>query len=358
MKSFKVYLFAVTILVFQLSVQLIAEEFQGGMKVENGDKFEISATNGNVVISVWTKDEVFVKAKNIDADDVKDFTFRQNGNVVTLKFKGQHSEKFFMEVSIPAYLNLDISTGGGNVTFKNKVNGAVEISTGGGNVMLNDIGNTLSISTGGGNISVGAVSNKVEISTGGGEVNVASAQNSLEISTGGGNIAVGSIGGKAEISTGGGNVSIGNASNGIEISTGGGNINLNGANGNVEVLTGGGNILLKNVNGFVDATTGSGNIELELNPAAGSLSEINTGNGNITIYISAKADAFIHANFLSAKYINSGNNPQVHLKSDFDPITYDVNDKKGEVNATFKLNNGASTIKLNVASGEIFIKKK
>ncbi len=358
MKRVKTILPVFLVLFVFFSINLFAEDFEGSKKVAIGDKLEVSATNGNLIVSVWDKDEVFIKAKNIDVDDVKDVSFKQNANVVTFEFKGQDSENFHMEVSIPAYMVLDFSTGGGNVSVKDKVNGPVEISTGGGNVSLNDVGNVLSISTGGGNIFVGNVSDKVEISTGGGEVKVTSALKSLEVSTGGGNITIGSIGGKAEISTGGGNISVGNVSNGIEISTGGGNIKLDGAKGSIEVSTGGGNISLKNVKGSVDASTGSGNIELDLDPIEGSLSEISTGNGKITLYLSEKANVVVNANFLAGKYMKSGKNAQIHLKSDFDGVSYDLNDSKKEMNATLKLNDGGSTVELNVTSGEIFIKKK
>ena len=58
-----------------------------------------------LVVSIWEKDEVFIKAKNIDVDDLKDFSFKQNGKIVAVEFKGQDSENFYMEVSIPAYLD-------------------------------------------------------------------------------------------------------------------------------------------------------------------------------------------------------------------------------------------------------------
>ncbi|MCU0343043.1 MAG: DUF4097 domain-containing protein [Ignavibacterium sp.] len=358
MKTVKTNLVLFLLLFVFFSTNLFAEDFEGGKKVARGDKLEVSSTNGNIIVTVWDKDEVFIKAKNIDVDDVRDFSFKQNGNVVVFEFKGQDSENFYMEVSIPAYLILDFATGGGNVSIKDKVNGPVEIATGGGNVSLNDVANILSISTGGGNILVGNVSDKVDISTGGGEVKVASALKNLDVSTGGGNISIGSIGGKAEISTGGGNISVGNVSSGIEISTGGGNVKLDGANGSIDVSTGGGNISLKNIKGSVEVSTGSGNIELELDPIAGSFSEISTGNGKITLYLSEKANVVVNTNFLAGKYMKSGSNPQVHLKSDFDGVSYYVNDSKKEMNATLKLNDGGSTIELNVTSGEIFIKKK
>ena len=357
MKNYMFYLVACVFFVIRLSVAVNGEDFEGGKKVSKGDNLEVSTTNGNITVNIWNKDEVFVKAKNIDVEDVKDISFKQTGNIVSFKFKGQNSNQFKMEISIPEYMILDFSTGGGNITLKDKVNGSVGVSTGGGNVTMSDIGNVLSISTGGGNVSVGTVTDKAEISTGGGEVKVASALKKLEISTGGGNISVGSIGSNAEISTGGGNISIGNVSGSVEISSGGGNIKLDGANGKVDVSTGGGNIKLRNINGSVDVSSGSGSIEVEIDPQIGSDSEISTGNGNITLYISESAKTTVKANFLTWKH-SGDKNPLVHLKSDFDGVTYDTNEIKKEMNALLKLNGGGSTIELNVSSGEIFIKKK
>ncbi|MEO8232134.1 MAG: hypothetical protein ABI638_07610 [Ignavibacteriota bacterium] len=354
MKNIRFNYSVLLILFFFFSINLFSEDFEGGKKVSKGDRLEVSATNGNIIVNVWDKDEVYVKAKNLDAEDVKEFSFKQTGGIVSLKFKGQNSNNFSLEFSIPSYIILDFSTGGGNISIKGNLNGLVKIATGGGNITLNDIRNTLSISTGGGNIIVGTVSDKAEISTGGGEVKVESALKKLDVSTGGGNISVGSIGGKAEISSGGGNISIGNVSAGIEISTGGGNIKLDGANGNVEVTTGGGNISLKNVKGLIDATSGSGNIELSFDPPAGSYSEVTTGNGNITLFIPETAKTLVKANFLVWKY--SDKNPRIHLYSDFDGVTYDTNNM--EMNAELKLNGSGSTIELNVTSGEIFIKKR
>ena len=158
--------------------------------------------------------------------------------------------------------------------------------------------------------------------------------------------------------TGGGNISIGKVAGGVEISTGGGNIKLDGSNGKVDVSTGGGNITLKNISGSVDVSSGSGNIEVDLDPQVGSLSEISTGTGDITLYISENAKATIKANFLAGKYSGNDKDLRIHLKSDFDGVTYDTNQNKREMNAVLKLNGGGSTIELNVTNGEIFIKKK
>lgn len=355
MKNIKFNFSVILILFVLFSTNILSEDFSGSKKVSKGDKFDVSTTNGTIVVSVWAKDEVHVKASKIDVDDVKEFIFNQAGNTVSVKFKGQNSNDFHLEISVPSYMILDFSTGGGNVTIKDKINGSVEITTGGGNVTLNDIENTLSVSTGGGNVSTGTVSDKVDISTGGGEVKVASALKSLEISTGGGNITVGSIGGKAEISTGGGNISVGKVSGSIELSTGGGNINLDGTIGNVEANTGGGNITLKNISGSLEANTAGGNIYAELTPGSNSNSELNTASGDINLTIPANSKVHITATV----YVGShANDPDVEkiIKSDFEPTTVEKTSKN--LIKKFLLNDGGSVIELNTASGKIKINKK
>lgn len=355
MKKFKFNFSVILILFIMFSINLFSEDFTGSKKVTKGDRFDVSTTNGNIVVSVWSKDEVFVKASKIDVEDVKDFKFIQTGNTVSLEFKGQNSNNFKLEISLPSYMMLDFSTGGGNITINDKINGSVDVTTGGGNVTLNDVENTLSISTGGGNVSTGTVSNQAEISTGGGEVKVTSALKKLEISTGGGNITVGSIGGKAEISTGGGSISIGNISGNTELSTGGGNINLDGAIGNVEASTGGGNITLKNISGSVEANTAGGNIYAELNPGNNSNSDLNTAGGDINLTIPADSKV----NIVATVYVgNRANDPDVEkmIKSDYEPAT--VNKTSNTLIEKFIINGGGSLIELNTASGKIKINKK
>ena len=128
-----------------------ASDKEKTFNVTKGDKLEVSTSNGNVNISIWNKDQAYIKAINIDEDDLKDLKIEQTGNKIYVEFKGQDSDDLYFEISIPAYLNLDISSGAGNISVDGNVTGKVNISTGGGNVSIKNIVNgPVEIATGGG----------------------------------------------------------------------------------------------------------------------------------------------------------------------------------------------------------------
>ena len=323
--------------------------------ISKGDNLEVSLSNGNVTVSTWDKDQAYVKAVNIDDDDLKYLKIEQQGSKVIVEFKGEDSDDFYLEVSIPSQFNLNLSTGGGNISVKGNINGKVELATGGGNININDVADKLTVSTGGGNISVGSVSGETELSTGGGNISVKDVKSKIEVSTGGGNISIGNIGGNGEVSTAGGNISVGKVSGSAELNTAGGNISLDGATGKVEVNTAGGNISLKNISGSIEANTAGGNIYADLIPSNNSKSEFNTAGGDISLVIPSDAKVNIVATVYVGKHAND---PDVEkmIKSDFEPTTVDINNKS--LIKKFVLNGGGSKIDLNTAGGKIKINKK
>jgi len=351
------YLFSIG-LVFILSgfmVSTIASDKDKTFNVSNGGNLEVTISNGNINISTWGKDQVYVKASNVEEEDIKYLKIEQQGNKVVVEFKGEESDDFYVEVSIPSQFNLNLSTGGGNISSKGTIYGKVDIATGGGNIDLNDVGDKLTVSTGGGNISVGKVDGETELSTGGGNINVKDVNSKLEVSTGGGNISIGNIGGKGEVSTAGGNISVGKVSGSAELNTAGGNINLDGATGKVEANTAGGNISLENISGSIEANTAGGNIYADLTPMDKSHSEFNTASGDINLSISSSAKV----NIVATVYVGTrANDPDVEkmIKSDFEPTTVDVSSRN--LIKKFVLNGGGSKIELNTASGKIKINKK
>jgi len=334
---------------------LTASDKEKTFTVSKGDKLEVLISNGNVSIVTWEKDQAYIKAVNIDESDLNKLKIEQIKNKIVVDFKGKESDDFYIEVSIPVQFNLDLSSGGGNISAKGNILGKVELSTGGGNINFNDVGDKLSAYTGGGDIILGNLSGESEVSTGGGNIKMKEAKNKIKVSSGGGEISIGAVGSLSEISTGGGNIAIGKASGNVEISTGGGNIKLDGANGKVKTSTGGGNISLKNIIGSIEASTGSGNIDVDLDPQTGSKSDLNTGSGNITLYISNEIKTTIHATFPVGNSTDK-KNLALHINS-FDYTDQDANGNDG--NATITLNGGGdSKIDLDVAKGEIFIKNK
>lgn len=341
--------------------------------VSKGDKLEVLLSNGNIKINTWDKSQAYIKAYNVDEDDLQQLKIEQQGNKVLVDFKGGDSEDFYLEVSIPAQFNIELATGGGNVDLNGNItgstkistgggnistlslNGPTNISTGGGNIKIVDIGGKLSVSTGGGDVSVGVVNGETEISTGGGSINIKEVKSKVEVSTGGGNVTIGNINGTGEVATAGGNISVGKVSGSVELSTAGGNISLNGASGKVEVATAGGNISLKNISGSIKANTAGGNIWAELNPDGISQSELNTAGGDINLILPSNAKATVIATVHIKKHLSEAETNEL-IKSDFEVTTVDLNSRN--LTKRFSINGGGSVIEMNTASGKITINKK
>jgi len=353
---------------------ILAADKEASFKVQKGDLLYVELEQGNINLSTWDKSEVKISAKNIDDDELSLYTAEQKSGRVEVKFKGEDSDNFNLELTIPADLIIDFKTGGGNVTINNDlrnkvaistaggnitakiIGGEADITTAGGNIKLADINADASVNTAGGDIQIGSINGKAEITTAGGNINVGSVKNSAEISTAGGNVNVGTVGGSAEISTAGGNVTVSTVSGSAEISSGGGNIILEGATGKVEANTGGGNIELKNVKGSIEANTGAGNIVAELSPDGKSNSDLNSGVGSITIYIPESAKTTIVATASDFKWGDSGKDSD-SIKSEFESYNISQNRKGNTFESVYELNGGGSRIELNVGMGNINIKK-
>lgn len=355
-KTYLVNLFV--FIVFILSGCLIfanAADKEKTFNVSKGDRIEILSSYGNINVTVWNKDQAYLKAVNVDEDDLNDLTIEQTGRTIKLEFKGKDSDEFYIELSIPTYLDVDLSTGGGNIKINGNISGKIEIATGGGNIKLDDAGEKLSVSTAGGNVSVGNVNGISEIATGGGNISIGNIKNKAEVTTAGGNISIGNIENSAEVSTAGGNISVGKVSGNAELSTAGGNINLDGATGKVEVNTAGGNISLKNISGSIEANTAGGNIYAEFNPSDKSNSEFNTASGDITLKIPSDAKANIVATVYASSKLNESEKDNL-IRSDFEAATVDV--QKNNLIKKYVLNGGGAVIELNSAYGKIKIEKK
>ncbi|MEJ2103037.1 MAG: hypothetical protein P8X47_00510 [Ignavibacteriaceae bacterium] len=342
--------------------------------VSSGDLLDVSLKQGEINIVTGSGNEVKVVAKNIDEDELSLLTMEQKSGKVEIKFKGEDSNNFKLECTIPESMNLDLSTGGGNVSIKGDLKGTLDASSGGGNISTGNINGNTKISTGGGNVSVGdivgdadlssaggemkagSITGKTSISTAGGSISIGSVSSSAEISTAGGNIQVGDIGGKVEVSTAGGNINVGKVTGSAEISTAGGNIKLESASGEVEASTAAGNVNLKNIKGSVEANTAAGNIYAELYPESNKKSEFNSAVGNITLKIPESSKATIKAS-ISVLVWNGDESDMDNIKSDFTPTDIKRNKEKKQIEVTYELNGGGSKIELNVAMGQIEIRK-
>ena len=352
----------------------LAVDKEGSFNVQKGELLDVKIEQGNITVNTWDKSEVKIFAKNIEDDESGLFTMEQKSGKVEVRFKGDDSDEFFLELTIPADILIDLKTGGGNVTIDNDLKDKVNIKTGGGNISAKGIGGNASITTGGGNIKLADINGDAQISTAGGDIQLGSINGIADISTAGGNIKVGSVNSTADISTAGGNVNIGTVGGNLDIATAGGNINVDvvsgtadistaggniklaGATGKVEANSGAGNIDLKNIDGSIEANTGAGNITAELNPDGKNISEFNAGVGNITIFIPESSKATIVATASDFKWGDSEKDSD-SIRSDFESYNVSQIRKGNTFESIYELNGGGSRIELNVGMGDINIRK-
>ena len=121
------------------------------------------------------------------------------------------------------------------------------------------------------------------------------AKYNVDFETGAGNIEIGDITGEINGKTGAGNIFIGAVDGIVDITSGAGNIEMIGVTEKVEVHTGAGNIELKEVTGAVRANTGAGNITASIESQPQNDSKLETGAGNVTVYLSRRAGVFVDA---------------------------------------------------------------
>jgi len=368
-------LFLMISLIFAtMSSHLVAGDREGSFKVQKGDELIVELEQGNISVSTWDKNEVKILGKNIDDDEMSLLKMDQSSGKLEIKFEGDDSDNFSLNLTVPSDMQMNLGTGGGNVEMnddiKNEVMIAtgggnistknifaeVSITTGGGNIKIDDVNGDVNIATAGGDIKIGSVNGKANVTTAGGNIKVGTINSNANISTAGGNVSVSSIGGNAEVSTAGGNINVGVVSGTAKISTSGGNINLEGATGSVKVNSGAGNINLENIKGSIIANSGAGNITASLTPDGKNDTRLNSGVGAILLYIPESSKATIIATTNDYNWGGSQKDSD-NIKSDFDSSIVTQNRKGSQFETVYKLNGGGSEITLNVGMGEINIKK-
>lgn len=282
----------------------------------------------------------------------------------------RHSSAEF-SVTVPREMALvKLETDGGNVEATG-VTGRVEAESGGGSLHLDDIGGGVAAETGGGSIEVGTVSGDIGLHTGGGSIEVRHANGHVVAETGGGSVEIHSGAQGASIETGGGSVEVHQCNGKVKVSTGGGSVELNDIGGPADIETGGGSIRLTSAKGHVHAETGGGGIELYGVPSAtaetsaGGItlklvntggerrdSDLETGAGDITVYIASDVALNIRAS------VDMGNGH--HITSDFPDIHISSEGEKygpKTLTAEGTLNGGGPTLKVRTSTGDICFKR-
>lgn len=351
--------------------------------VSKGGKLYVSVDGGEIRISVWDKNEVFVKAEGLDEDEIDRLKMSQSGNTVNVEYRnrrwwGNSSRRLRFEISMPSQFDTDLHTSGGDIELRGSVSGRVKGSTSGGDVTIENVlkGGVVDLSTSGGNmragnvegdvklrtsggdIELGKVSGEVSVNTSGGNIIVESVGKTLKATTSGGDIEIGDIGGEARVGTSGGNIRIRKVSGSVSMNTSGGNIDLESASGNVTANTSGGDINLDNVTGSVDANTSGGEVVAKLNPIGGKgRSRLKSSGGEIKLYIPENAKATIEAVInVHGRWRNRGKD-EFEIRSDFKPATSTRDGDHGEIREVYILNGGGEEIYLETSESNIQIRK-
>ena len=346
--------------------------------VSKGGSLEVSTSVGDIRMSPWEKNEVFVEVDGIDEEDLDRLKMTQNGNAVRVSFRpkwGDYGDVHF-EINVPSQFDIDLKTSGGNLEFTGNMSGKINGSTAGGDIRLKgNIGGTVDMSTSGGNVEVknitgdgflktsggdiriGTVNGELEASTSGGDIDVESVGKSLNAKTSGGDIRVGNVGGEAKVSTAGGDIKMGKVSGKASMSTAGGDIELKGASGTVTAKTAGGDIRIENVTGTIEAKTAGGEVEAELIPSGKGSSRLTSAGGNIKLSVPENARATIEARIqIQDRWRKYKEKYKIH-SNDFKADSYEIDEDEEEIRATYKLNGGGETIFLETVNADIEIKK-
>jgi len=345
--------------VHNLRIQLEA----GGVEVEGG-----SAPGISYVIRNRSYEPSEERAREqLQAYKVSSYV-RGDTAFIVGQWEGGRPHKFSSDLKVTVPRNLDlakIETGGGVISVKG-ITGRVDGQSGGGAVSLDDIGGPIRIETGGGHIQVGNVSSDLNLRTGGGNIRIGSVKGRVAAETGGGNVLLASCGQGAHLQTGAGLVKVEKCVGEVRAETGGGNIELGEIGGQANVDTGGGTIKLTSATGPVKAETGGGSIELwgvpsaHVETGAGAItakfipggdtdSILETGTGDVTVYLMASVKMTVNASIDAA----GGHT----ITTDFPQIRVSSEGEGGEVSGEGSLNGGGPVLKIRTTMGSIYIRR-
>lgn len=369
-----------TILLFSICLTLNASgKMDGRIK-----SFDVTANgeviarveSGNLTVDTWEINKVEIKVKGIKESDLENYSVKQIGSEITLRYEGGSSwdDKAQFFITVPNQFNLDLKTLGGNISLRKtlqgnikfnsmggnlsveNVKGDIDLYTAGGNINTGDLIGYIEISTMGGNITSGSFDGeKAEISTMGGDIKVHNVINKLTAVTYGGDIKIQDIGGNAELKTFGGDVKIQNSTGDIIMGTFGGDLKLKSSSGKVVAETSGGDIKLFKLTGYVNAHTLGGDIVIELNPEPNSESFIESSGGDVTLIIPETANAFIQA-VIEVRGHWKSNKDDYEIRSDYSSSSYEFNESSKEIIGEYIINNESSLINLKTINGDIKIR--
>jgi DUF4097 and DUF4098 domain-containing protein YvlB len=369
---------AALILVLLLGGKATASEpdfFQGEktFPIKKGGTLNMNLNPGTITIIPWERDEIKVTIPLLDKEEQQSVHYTQGQNSLRIEYNSDWAgeEEAAFTVFVPSVINLELVTKSGEVHLRGNITGSVDVKSYAGDLTVMDITGITSLNTSGGEIRTGdirgdsnlntlggdittgqLIGGAAKLTTMGGDIRIHSSTAAISAKTMGGDITTGSLGNGSDLVTYGGTITTGRVLGGIKLNSMGGDLILDGAEGAVSAKTMGGDITLHRVRGSITAKTYAGKITAELDPAAGSLSDISTSSGEIIFLIPANANALISA---KAKVPGGPSNFEKAIKSDFKEQTFI--EKSRYTLAEYKLGNGEGMINLTSTDAGIRILK-
>lgn len=197
-------------------LQLIKEK---SFNISPGKNLYVDISSGDVKVTYWDKEEVFVKIfGNENAMEKMDFTLEGNEDLVkvTGKKKSSISSWFSnvnlkVEIKVPSQFNVDVNTSGGDIKCGG-ITGKAELNTSGGDIWADKFSGILNASTSGGDIFLFCSNAHIEAETSGGDIKLdyQGENKGINLSTSGGDIEIKlskDFNAAIELSTSGGDVS-------------------------------------------------------------------------------------------------------------------------------------------------------
>jgi hypothetical protein len=231
-----------------------------------------------------------------------------------------------------------------------RIHGNVIGRSGGGEIRMGKVGGSVQCYSGGGSIFIDSVAGSAQCETAGGEIIIKEAGGPLLLTNRSGNIEVDRAASTVEAHTGEGVIEVNQAGGQVIADTRGGSIQIGSARG-ARCESAAGAVRVKNISGPLSVQAVMGSILAEL--VAGTRiddSQLNANSGDVTVLIPSKLSLSVMARN------DSGANPRI--QSDFSEVrAKNFGFSRAPTVAEGQINGGGPVLRINVASGIIYLKK-
>jgi hypothetical protein len=378
--------------------------FEQTIAASAGETISVSLRDGgSISVRAWNQPQVRVRGvlSGTQARDTR-VVFGRSGGGLELRTvvddygrrNSRNSNSF--ELWVPSRFNLNISSGGGEISISG-VEGRFTGNTGGGEINLDNLKGVAELTTGGGEINVRNSTLDGHVSTGGGEATITGTAGNIQVTSGSGPVIRDGVGGggrtrvygvgglaaqtvssdkspmivvdgnivssgRVSYSRAGGEIRLASVPDGGDFTTGGGEIVVGSIGGRASFTTGGGDVMLDNVSDDVSVTTGAGDVQVTVVGGNGNARSVNvtSGKGRIVIELPSGFDGRFD---LETAYTER--NGPTKIESDF-PVnvteTQEWDSRNGTprryVRGSGSVGSGRGLIKIRTVNGDVVIRRK